>query len=207
MLSLRQIDIRNLYRNYREVSKKLNCFFRSTPFVSLKHYPDFIVTNTLKEVTINNELISNVKEDTLVLVDLPLEESLTLGYMLNKDYNASLVVSLNFMFHPYGVVGTKEDIQTLINVGLNLKQDVQNKYVFILDNNRYFEEYSTIKDVPKEKFNNQYEITYEDLPTAEILNQLNIKKVFVYYKHLKEDIKSYLDYLKESSLEVITLKG
>lgn len=127
--------------------------------------------------------------------------------MLNKDYDASLVLSLNFMFHPYGVVGTTEDIQTLINVGLNLKQDVHNKYVFILDSNRYFEEYSTIKDVSKEKFNNQYEITYEDLPTAEILNELNIKKVFVYYKDLKEDIKSYLEYLKESSLEVITLKG
>ncbi|EDS76643.1 hypothetical protein CBC_A0217 [Clostridium botulinum C str. Eklund] len=207
MQSLRQIDIRNLYRNYRKVSKKLNCFFRSTPFVSLKHYPDFIISNNLKEVIVKNEVISNVKEDTLIIVDLPFGEALTLGYMLNKDYDASFVLSLNFMFHPYGLVGTKEDIQTLINVGLNLKQDVQNKYVFILDNNRYFQEYSTIKDVPKEKFNNQYEITYEDLPTAEILNELNIKKVFVYYRDLKEDIKSYLEYLKESSLEVITLKG
>lgn len=203
MQNLSEIDIKNLYRNYRKAAKELNCFFRSTPFVSLKHYPDFFINDNFKKVIVKDEVISNAKEDTLVIVDLPLEESLTLGYMLNRNYGANIVLSLNFMFHPHGLVGNRKDIELLINCGLRLKENDTDKYTFILDNNRYIEKYSTIKDIPKEKFNNQYEITYEDLPTAEILNQLNIKKVFVYYRNLKEDLKNYLEYLRESNLEII----
>ncbi|MCD3235447.1 normocyte-binding protein (plasmid) [Clostridium botulinum] len=205
MINLREVCIQDIYRNYRKAASELNCFFRSTPFVSLKHYEDFLIKDSENVALVKKEILDNVKEDTLIILDLPLSDSLNIGHILNKSNNANLVLAANFMFHTFGLIGDKKDIETLINVGMDLKENRSNKYVFILDNNRYLEKYSTIKDVPKDKFNNQYELSDEDLPTIEILNILKIKNVFLYYKDLKEDIKNYVEYLRINKLNIIDI--
>lgn len=73
-------------------------------------------------------------------------------------------------------------------------------YAFILDNNRYNENIDI--DNPM-LFNNQYEITEEEMPDIDVLNKLNISKAsYCYNKSVKEDILGYLKYLEKDNFNV-----
>lgn len=200
-----------IYLKWRNNSNKFECFVKSTPFVSLKHYTDFrleemsISPNILKT---HNEVLDIISKydlnTTLFILDTNELSIIKIGFLL-QTHNIKPILTFNFMFHPYGAIGSKKFINNLVYFGERLNINEVKGYVFLLDNERYSDEEDI--HLNENTFNNQYEITEEDLPTMEFLKEIKYTScVYIYSNKIKEDINCYLDYLNNSNIKTTKCK-
>lgn len=211
MTFLKDLELYPTFLKWREGTNAFECFIKSTAFVSLKNYPDF----ELEDLSISPEenimydkirtiIDSYATSNTIFLLDIPGQQSVLLGYLLQNNLNIKPILTLNLLFHPYGLIGSKKLISNLLLCGNKLNSINPKGYIFILDNGRYLLE----SDGTEENlFNNQYETTEEDMPNVELLKELCYSNaVYIYFDKIKEDINCYLDYLEHFDIKVSKYK-
>ncbi|NFO02974.1 normocyte-binding protein [Clostridium botulinum] len=207
-MNLKEVNLREIYKKWKNNLGEFRCFFRSTSFVSLQTYDDFILENYKNEP--NKEIITKIideyNEEDFILVDLPLDEILDLSLELNNNYFIKPILNINLLFHPFGIVGSKNNISKLINTGIKLNEVKSPKYVMLIPYDRYNEEL----DVKKiyDKLNNQYAVTDEDFPSPDILKRLGYNRIVVFTKdNVKEDLMNYIDCFKnEISVKIVRVE-
>ena len=205
-MKLQEVDLRNVYKIWKSNLGPFRGFFRSTPFVSLQTYDDF---NLQKENIIEynpkklNIIMEKFKEDNFLIVDLPLNEIINLSLVLNNEYFIKPILNINLLFHPFGVVGTKDNINKLINNGLKLKKINTNKFIMMIPYDRYNEKIDAEELI--NKLNNQYGIGEDDLPYAIMLKELGYSQVVIITKDdIKEDLSEYVNFIsKDIRVEII----
>lgn len=210
-MNLKDVDLRYVYRKWKSNLEFFEPFMRSGPFVSLQNYEDFEIGYSPKEeelyekykIVIDKILHEDLRS-TFVIVDLELMEDLEIAYVLNNRFSIKPVLNCNFLFHPYGLIGGKSEIEALVTIGQKLQDIIPKGYVFFLDYGRY-KDFSL--EVYKKKLNNQYELTEEDVPNLETLKELGFARIVIITKDtLKEDVNYYANYLKQE-LQVEVLQG
>lgn len=210
-MNLKDVDLRHLYRKWKSNLEFFEPFMRSGPFVSLQNYGDFEICYSPQEeelyekhkIVIDKILRQDLK-NTFFIADLELIEDLEIAYVINNKFSIKPVLNCNFLFHPYGLIGDKGQIEALVTIGHKLQHITPKGYVLFLDYGRY-KDFSP--EVYKKKLNNQYELTEEDLPNINTLKELGFKKVIlIINEQLKEDINGYVNYLREE-LQVEILSG
>lgn len=211
MISLKDLELYTIYLKWKDGTKAFECFFKSTPFVSLKNYPNF----PLKDLSISEEeliLYNKVKgiieqhntNNTIFILDISGCKSIKLGYLLQNNFHIKPILTFNLLLHPYGLIGSEDFISNLLLCGNSLKMIKPKGYIFVLDCQRYFAESNGTEE---NFFNNQYETTEEDMPSVELLTDLCYSKaVYIYMDKIKEDISCYLDYLEHFNIEVYKCK-
>jgi hypothetical protein len=205
-MKLDKVNWYEVYKSWTMNSGIFEYLFKSSPFVTAKYMNNFEL-NLNKNFSVNEGLIKVLKnytnKDKMLLIDAETALGVKLAVALNNELKIAPILSYNFLFHPYGVVGGKELIEDLIYAAQVLRPVETASYAFIMDNNRYIEDLDI--DNPM-IFNNQYEITDEEMPDVNTLIRLGIKEVTLLYKNtVKEDIASYLDFLKENNFAVSTI--
>lgn len=205
-MNLQEIDLRNIYRIWKSNLGPFQGFFRSTPFVSLQTYDDFILEeeNIIKyDQKVIDVIMKNFNENNFLIVDLPLKDILNLALVLNNEYSIKPILNVNLLFHTFGIIGTKDNINKLINNGLKLKKIITNKFIMMLPYDRYNEELAP--DDLSNKLNNQYGIGEDDLPYVNMLNELGYEQVVILTKdNIKEDLNDYVNFTcKEIRVEII----
>lgn len=195
---LENIDLKNVYKIYRDVAGDFQCYFRATPFVSLKQYPNFKL-NPLSDIKDKNikrlkKIESLLDENSIIVVDLAFNDSLEIGRTLNNKFKSHIILTMNFLFNEFGVIGNQDNISNLINTSSVIEKGKGNIYTFVLDNNRFLEN----KKLNKNQFNNQYEVTDEDLPSLEVIKNYGFNKVLIVTDNIKEDLNGYINYLKDN---------
>lgn len=210
MVFLKDLDLYSIYLNWRDNTNAFECFLKSTPFVSLKNYPNFQLENmdSSKEDMLLNKIKSIIteydKSDTIFLLDIPGHKSIVLGYLLQNNLSIKPILTFNILFHPYGLIGNKKFISNLLLCGNTLKAITPKGYIFLLDSERYLSE---SKGDEENFFNNQYETTEEDMPSVELLKELGYSKVvYIYLDNIKEDINCYFEYLDHFNIKVTKCK-
>jgi hypothetical protein len=205
-MKLQEVDLKNVYKIWKANLGPFRGFFRSTPFVSLQTYDDF----NLEEYNIIeynpktlNIVMDKFQEDNFLIVDLPLNEIINLSLVLNNEYSIKPILNINLLFHPFGVVGTKDNINKLINNGLKLKKINTNKFIMMIPYDRYNEKIDA--EELKSKLNNQYGIGEDDLPYVNMLKELGYSQVVIITKDdIKEDLSEYANFIsKDVRVEII----
>lgn len=200
------INMYEVYENWRSGLGKFKWSLVSTPFASSKHMvKNLILDDDLKKKTIDDilddfskDLIVNQKEDEIIIFDFDEGRSLDLAFNLNKEYMINPILIFAHIFHSNGIVGSKDMLNKLIKYSYGLKNE-SSKYGIFLDYDRFSDrEYN-----PREYFNNQYRLTEEEMPYIEDFIRAGIDKVIVISKApIKIDIKEYIDYIKSSELKL-----
>ncbi|WP_238902642.1 hypothetical protein [Clostridium sp. YIM B02506] len=200
------INMYEVYENWRSGLGKFKWSLVSTPFASSKHMvKNLILDDDLKKKTIDDilddfskDLIVNQKEDEIIIFDFDGGRSLDLAFNLNKEYMINPILIFAHIFHSNGIVGSKDMLNKLIKYSYGLKNE-SSKYGIFLDYDRFSDrEYN-----PREYFNNQYRLTEEEMPYIEDFIRAGIDKVIVISKApIKIDIKEYIDYIKSSELKL-----
>lgn len=204
---LNDINTYDLYTKWSSGSGVFRCFFRTTGFVSLKHYENFILTDIVTESFDYERLFSVVDmyplQDTVFVIDFPDNDAVKAAFMLQKHRKLKAILTFNNVLHPFGIVGSREYISSLVSCGYELEPEEMefSGFVFVLDWLR-FGQYSD--EELRGNFNNQYELTDGDLPPVDMLKELNYKKlVYICRETVKEDVGSYLDYLDSEGITVV----
>jgi len=203
---LKDIDLYQLYKKWYDGCGVFECFVHSTPFVTLKNYPDLMLKDICFEQDKFTQEVLNIispymNPKTLFMIDYNAQLSLKLAYHLQKNFLLKPILTFGHINHPYGLIFDEDTICSFISCSENITDIHNNGFVFILDYLRY-SEFS--EDIYKSKFNNQYEVTEYDLPVFEMLNDLGYQQVvFLHQGILKEDIKPYLDYLQKNGIQVV----
>ena len=205
-MNLQEIDLKNIYRIWKSNLGPFQGFFRSTPFVSLQTYDDFRLEeeNIIRyDQKVIDAIMENFNESNFLIVDLPFKDILNLALVLNNEYSIKPILNVNLLFHTFGIIGTKDNINKLINNGLKLKKITTNKFIMMLPYDRYNEE--AAPDDLSNKLNNQYGIGEDDLPYANLLKELGYEQVVIITKdNIKEDLNDYLNFTrKEIRVEII----
>lgn len=205
-MNLQEIDLRNIYRTWKSNLGPFQGFFRSTPFVSLQTYDDFEIEeeNLIKyDQKAIDIIIENLNENNFLIVDLLLKEILNLALVLNNEYSIKPILNINLLFHPFGIIGSKDNINKLINNGLKLKKINTDKFIMMIPYDRYNEEAGI--DDSSNKLNNQYGIVEDDLPYVNMLKELGYSQVIILTKdNIKEDLKDYVNFIsKDIRVEII----
>ncbi len=202
---LADTDLYHIYTKWNQGAGVFRCFFRSTNFVSLKHYPDFplsvIDLHADSYVKLYSIIDGYELHNTLFIIDLPGTEAIKAAFLLQRDKALKPVLTFNNILHHFGLVGSKEYISYLVGLGGIIEAVTQKGFVFVLDQSRYgdFDE-----EILRKSFNNQYEMDDGGLPYMEMLTGLGYEKlVYIYSECIKEDISSYLDYLIEEGFPVV----
>jgi len=217
-MNLQEIDLRKIYRLWKSDLGPFQGFFRSTPFVSLQTYDDFeLDTENVDETENRNQIyrisgydqkvldiiIENSDENNFLIVDLPLNKILNFALVLNNEHNIKPILNVNLLFHPFGIIGNKDNINELISNGLKLKKINPQKFIMLIPYDRYDDELGD-NDL-KDKLNNQYGIGEDDLPYVNMLKELGYNKVNILTKDdIKEDLNNYVDFINnEIMVEII----
>ena len=205
-MNLQEMDLRNVYRRWKSDLGPFEGFFRSTPFVSLQTYDDFTVeTENINEYDIKvlDIIIKNSDENNFIIIELPLNEILNLALVLNNEYSIKPILNVNLLFHPFGIIGNKDNINKLINNGLELRKINSKKFVMLIPYDRYNDELLT-SDL-NDKLNNQYGIGEDDIPSVNVLKELEYSKVIILTKdNIKEDLNDYVNFInKDIRVEII----
>jgi len=202
---LLQIDLPDAYARWVQGAGFFACFVRKTNFVSLKHYRDFY----LRPVATNKSplykyLLPHLKQfdpSHLVLFDVSAVEGMRLGYLLQQHLQLKPILTYASPLHTHGLVGGDRYVNALITYGLLLNPVEPQGFVFVLDNQRYRPTVSL--SLLRRKFNNQYELNADDLPSIEMLIALGYTRATLFRSgDIKEDIAAYLQYLKEHKIHV-----
>lgn len=196
----------DLYTKWCNGCGVFRCFFRTTNFVSLKHYTDFILMDTATRDFQIEGLLTIVDrysfQDTVFVIDLPGEEAVKAAMILQNQRKLKAILTFNNVLHPYGLISSKEYISSLVECGYELETGEihYNGFVFVLDFLRYGQ--YTDEEL-RGHFNNQYELADGDLPPADMLKELGYKKlVFICRGDAREDVDCYLDYLDSEGIVV-----
>lgn len=206
---LQDIDLRKVYRVWKSNLGPFQGFFRSTPFVSIQTYDDFILKeeNTCQcNKNVLDIVVENCSKNNFFIVDLSIDEILNLAFILNNEYSIKPILNVNLLFHPFGIIGTKENINKLINNGLNLKEVSTEKFVMLIPYDRYNDDFK-IDDL-KDKLNNQYGINDDDLPNTDMLKILGYTKITILTMNkIKDDLRDYINFINEDiEVEVIKVR-
>lgn len=205
-MKLSDVDLIDAYRKWKIGLGPFQGYFRSTPFVSLQTYDDFELSNE-NNIECNQELLNKVIDESddknFIVVDLPFGEILSLALALNNEYNIKPILNINLLFHPFGIVGNRDNISMLLLNGLNLNTIDSRKFVMFIPYDRYDD--TLLAEDLKDNLNNQYGIGEDDLPNAQLLKTLGYAKVTVFTKDgIKDDLKTYVDFInKEIRVEII----
>ena len=209
-MHLQDIDLRKVYRIWKSNLGPFQGFFRSTPFVSLQTYDNFMLKeeNTCQcNKNVLDIVVENCSKNNFFIVDLSIDEILNLAFILNNEYSIKPILNVNLLFHPFGIIGTKENINKLINNGLNLKEVSTEKFVMLIPYDRYNDDFK-IDDL-KDKLNNQYGINDDDLPNTDMLKILGYTKITILTMNkIKDDLQDYINFINEDiEVEVIKVRG
>lgn len=194
----------DIFSNWYDNSGIFECFFKSTPFTTMRNYEKEVNVDLnfkLEESKASyNEIKATINLNNLIIVDIEGEKSIEYGYLFYEDC-IKPILSFNHIFHKYGIVGTPMLASKLIRLGKMINPNKKYKsYCFVLDSGRYINEIDL--NNPK-LYNNQYEVSEEELPYIEILKDNNITEVEVIIdKVIKEDLELYLKYLKANDINV-----
>jgi hypothetical protein len=199
------------YNNWRKNSGIFECYVKSTTLASLSTLDLTKIGFDNCDVIgpVNNEgfeiLESKIKanlNNIFLISDLEAEENLDFSLFLNNNLNIKPILSFNHIAHDYGLVGSSVIHNKIVNYSFEFK-DIQEvlAYCFILDNGRYRDNDDYLDPLV---FNNQYEVTEEELPHIEVLKMMNIESlIFIYRNRVKEDIQRYLDYLQDEKINIV----
>jgi hypothetical protein len=205
-MKLSEVDWYSIYKKWNLNSGDFQYLFKSSPFVSARYMEDFQFEDLSKYLLPENIMSiikPHISEDGLIIVDTDSKLGIELALMLNNQCSVCPILSYNFLFHTYGIVGDKNLIESLVWAAENLKSINPITHAFILDSNRYTNDINL--DNPY-IFNNQYEITEEELPDMDALTRLKKNSVtFFYSGSIKEDISCYLEHLKTNNITVKTI--
>ncbi len=207
-MNLKEVNLREIYKKWKNDLGEFRCFFRSTSFVSLQTYENFILDDYKNESKkeIITKIINEYNDKDFIIVDLPLDEILDLSLELNNNYFIKPILNINLLFHPFGIVGSRKNISKLVNTGIKLSEVKSKKYIMLIPYDRYNEEL----DVKKiyDKLNNQYAVADDDLPSADILKRLGYNRIVVFTKdNVKEDLMNYIDYFKnEINVKIVRME-
>ena len=205
-MNLKEVDLKMVYKLWKSNLGFFKCFFRSSPFVSLQTYDDFVLKEDDESkcnAKVLNKIIENSDENSFIIVDLPLGEILDLALVLNNEYSIKPILNINLLFHPYGIIGDTNTISKIINNGLKLKKIITKKHAILIPYDRYDENLKTKKII--DKLNNQYGIGDEDLPYSSMLKKLGYNKVVILTEcQVKEDLMEYINSInKDIRVEII----
>ncbi|HEY9059042.1 MAG TPA: hypothetical protein VIO64_00840 [Pseudobacteroides sp.] len=206
---LKDYNPSDIYKKWYGSEGYFSCFFRSTPFVSLKHYPDFVIDKSREDVILLKKQIIQTIENydlnsSLVFVEVSLDKAIETAFYLYNEKAVKPVFTFNHIYHSHGIIGTLREISLLVHLGQQLEEKKISGWAFFIDSHRYGEERP---EVLRKLFNNQYELTYDDLPPVEMLKDLKYKRIiYIYAGDIKEDLDYYLKYINENGLEVIKYK-
>ncbi|MBD7911141.1 MULTISPECIES: hypothetical protein [Clostridium] len=199
------------YDNWRKNSSIFECYVKSTTLASLSTVDlekvDITKCKDIKEENKESFKLLEAKiktslDNVLIISDLEAEENLDFSIMLNNNLSIKPILSINHIAHNYGLIGNNVIHNKLVNYSLKFKDIEEVKgYCFILDNGRYKDNDDYLDPLV---FNNQYEVTEEELPHSEVLKMMNIDSLmFIYRNRIKEDIQKYLDYLKGEKINIV----
>ncbi|MBE6047553.1 MAG: normocyte-binding protein [Clostridium sp.] len=205
-MNLRDIELREVYRKWKKDLGEYRCFFRSTPFVSLKTYEDFTLLSYNSDI--DKKLVYKVLEEFddkyFVIVDLDFNEILDLSLELNNRYKIKPILNANLLFNDFGLIGDKINISKLIECGLRLQDNKFDKFIMFIPYDRYIDNVNLVNI--NNRLNNQYEIGFDDLPDEEMLKALGYKGIKIITKSkVKEDLMEYVDFMNKS-IEVKLIK-
>lgn len=205
-MNLQEIDLKNVYRRWKADLGSFQGFFRSTPFVSLQTYDDFELNEEIKtecDKEVLNKILEKCSEDDFLIIDLPFDEILDLALVLNNEHSIKPILNVNLLFHPFGMVGSIDNINKLINYGLKLKKIDTNKFVMLFQYDRYDE--ALEGELLCDKLNNQYGIGEDDFPYSKVLKQLGYNKVVIITKNkIKKDLNEYIKFIiKDIKVEIV----
>ncbi len=206
VIDLKDVDLRGMYRKWKKGLKYFRGFFRSTPFVSLQVYNNFLLdtTNVVVNENILESILSNVNKKNFCIVDLPFDTILDLALCLNNNFRIKPILNVNIVFNEYGLIGSKENISRLINNSEQLTYTESNEFVMLLDYDRY-DDNINVNEV-YDKLNNQYIVSDDDLPHAKFLRELGYSKVVILTEtNVKDDLKEYINFIS-ADIEVEILE-
>lgn len=196
------------YNNWCRNSGIFEGYVKSTTLASLSTL-DFTKIDcenyNSKSSNVFKELQSKIGADlnnTFIISDLEAEENLDFSIILNNNLSIKPILSFNHIAHDYGLVGNSVIHNKIVNYSFEFRNIEEVKaYCFILDNGRYRDNDDYLDPLI---FNNQYELTEEELPHIEVLKMVNVERlIFIYRNKIKEDIQKYLDYLKDEKINII----
>ncbi|MFT8315026.1 MAG: hypothetical protein ABF633_12410 [Clostridium sp.] len=184
----------NVYKNFYLNAGIMSCFVKSLPFVSAVNLSDL---NIGTKVELDISKIKALKtEDNLIILDIPAELGMEYAYNYRDKY--TIIPDFNMVCHDFGIVKSKPLLERL-TLFSDIKLKNTDRYMIILDSNRYRD----IEINNMNEYNNQYEVTEEELPELEILEFLKINTVsYIGSDNVKEDIAEYLNYLKANKITV-----
>ncbi|MDD6795898.1 MAG: normocyte-binding protein [Clostridiaceae bacterium] len=204
-MKLSEIDLRDNYKRWKRNMGVFRAFFRSTSYVSLQTYEDFTLNEYKNEADekVLNTILKEFKDDYFTIVDLDLKDIIDLSLKLNNEKNIKPILNINLLFNEYGLIGDKEDISKLINVGNRLENIKTDKFIMLIPYDRYKEDIDVSKVY--DKLNNQYAVSFEDLPYSEFIKDLGYKGITIITKEkMKEDFKDYLENLdKDIKINIV----
>jgi hypothetical protein len=196
------------YNNWSRNSEIFEGYVKSTTLASLSTL-DFTKIDcenySSKSSNVFKELQTKIGADlnnTFIISDLEAEENLDFTIILNNNLSIKPILSFNHIAHDYGLVGNSVIHNKIVNYSFEFRNIEEVKaYCFILDNGRYRDNDDYLDPLI---FNNQYELTEEELPHIEVLKMVNVERlIFIYRNKIKEDIQKYLDYLKDEKIKII----
>lgn len=195
-MDLKDVDLRECYRRWKEGLGEYRCFFRSTSFVSLKTYENFALSNedNILNKDLLNRVLDEIEDGFFTIIDLDINDIIDMSIELNNKYNIKPILNMNLLFNDFGLIGDKTNITKLIRAGMKLENKNCDKYVMMIPYDRYMEEtdYVNIED----KLNNQYVIGFDDLPDNEFMKELGYKGIKVITKNkVKDDLMEYIEYI------------
>lgn len=197
-MELKDVDLRDCYRRWKNGLGEYRCFFRSTSFVSLKTYENFTLENEEDKLDdkLTNRVLEELDEKYFTIVDLDINEILDLSLVLNNKYNIKPILNINLLFNNFGLIGDKTNITKLINTSMKLENKTCEKYVVMIPYDRYMEGIDVLN--MKDRLNNQYAIGLDDLPDEEFIKELGYKGIKIITKSkVKEDLMEYINYIKD----------
>lgn len=172
----------------------MECFVKSLPFVSVVNMTDIDIY--VKEEPFESKIQPLHEKKNLIIVDIHGDKGLEYAYVYRNNY--TIIPDFNMVCHDFGIVKSKPILEKLI-LFYDLDLNNTNKYMIVLDSNRY--RYNQENSV--NEYNNQYEVSEEDLPEIEMLKFLNINDMaYICSEKIKEDIAPYLEYLKYNGIDV-----
>jgi len=203
--NLVQIDLTDLYVRWLQGADSFACFVRKTNFVSLKHYRDFVLRpvshHQSRLYKYLRPYLEQLEPDNLVLLDIPAVEGMRLGFLIQNRLRLKPILTFVSPLHASGLVGGDRYVTALIGYGQLLNPVDPHGFVFILDSQRYKSAVS--QRLLRLKFNNQYELSADDLPSVEMLRALEYRRVTLYHMgETKEDVAAYLLYLQKNTISV-----
>lgn len=197
-MNLKEIDLRKVYRIWKKGLGPYRCFFRSSPFVSLQTYDDFEIKCVTKEADkkILSLILNEINNKNFVIADFEFDKILDIALEINNENRIKPILNVNLLFHPFGIVGTTNNICRLISYSEKLIDIKTDKYIMLIPYDRYDENINM--DNMCDKLNNQYSVGFDDFPKAEFLRNLGYEQISIVTRNkIKEDLMNYIKYMEK----------